>query len=92
MTTATIEELENKILRGETVTQSEFAEAVRNNAANTRFNELNKERASLEAKADVNRLAALKGRSKTEKLTPQKGLSLAFEINDLERKINERNK
>jgi cell division septum initiation protein DivIVA len=91
MTDYTVKELEEKIMNGETVSSSEMANAMRNADAAQRIAELNEERIVRTAQADVAKLAALK-KQFSNAVSPTEQMSLGYEINDLEKKINDTNK
>jgi hypothetical protein len=91
MTNYTVKELEERILSGESVSAAEFADAMRNADAASRIAELNEERIVRNAQSDVAKLAALK-KQFSNAVSPTEQMSIAYEINELEKKINDANK
>jgi hypothetical protein len=85
MTDYTVKELEEKILNGEPVTPSEFADAMRNADAASRIAELTTHRELETAKAQLAEIEALKEQA-SKAITPRERLTLGYQINDLEKK------
>ncbi len=84
MTDYTVKELEEKIMNGETVSPSEFADAMRNAAASDRIAQLTTQRIVRNAQADADRIKALREMSNRPDLTPFEELKLANQIELLE--------
>ncbi len=83
----TVKELEEKIMSGESVSPSELADAMRNADAADRIAELTTQRTVRNAQADAAHLAELK-KQFSNAVTPTETLSLAYQINDLEKKYD----
>jgi hypothetical protein len=87
MTNYTVRELEERILSGENVSQSEFADAMRNAGAADRIAELTTQRIVRNAQADTAKLAALK-KQFGNALSPTEQMAIGYEINELEKKYD----
>ncbi len=88
-----VEQLEKKILAGESVSPAEYMEARKNKGAAKRIAELTAQGETERRKADIDALAALKLRAEQPEFTGSAGISMAYDISDLEKKIkNDTNK
>jgi hypothetical protein len=81
-----MQQLEEKILNGETVTPSEFADAMRNADAEKRIAQLTTERELETAKTQLAELEALKEQAGKD-ITPLERMGLGYKISDMEKKL-----
>ncbi len=86
MTNHTVEELEQKIMDGGSVSAAELADATRLADATKRIAQLTAERTVRNAQNDIEQLATLNRRVAQDNLTPQQRTVAALEILDLEQK------
>ncbi len=86
MSDYTMQQLEEKILNGETVTPSEFADAMRNADAEKRIAQLTTERELETAKTQLAELEALKEQAGKD-ITPLERMGLGYKISDMEKKL-----
>ncbi len=91
MSDYTVKELEQKIMSGETVSPSEFADAMRNADAASRIAELTKQRELETAKTHLVELAVLKEQAGRD-ITPVERMKLGYKISDMEKKNADTNK
>ncbi len=91
MTDYTMQQLEEKIMNGETVSPSEFADAMRNADAEKRIAELTTQRELETAKTQLAELEALKEQAGKD-ITPLERMGLGYKISDMEKKLNDKNK
>jgi hypothetical protein len=86
MTDYTMQQLEEKIMNGETVSPSEFADAMRNADAEKRIAELTTQRELETAKTQLAELEALKEQAGKD-ITPFERMGLGYKISDMEKKL-----
>jgi hypothetical protein len=92
MTDYTVRELEEKIMNGETVSPSEFAEAMRNAEAADRIAELTKKGEQAMAENYLHELETLKQQANSANLNAGNRITIGCKISELEKKINDTNK
>jgi hypothetical protein len=85
MTNHTVEELEQKIMDGGSVSAAELADATRLADATKRINQLTAERTKRTAQSDVEQLGALNRRVASDNLPPSERISLALKISEVEK-------
>jgi hypothetical protein len=86
MTNQTVEELEQKIMDGGSVSAAELADATRLADATKRIAQLTAERTKRTAQSDIEQLAALNRRAASDNLPPTERIITALEILNLEKK------
>jgi hypothetical protein len=86
MINQTVEELEQKIADGGSVSAAELADATRLADATKRIAQLTAERTKRTAQSDVEQLGALNRRVASDNLPPTERIITALEILDLEQK------
>jgi hypothetical protein len=86
MTDYTVKELEQKIMNGETVSPSEFADAMRNADAASRIAQLTTQRELETAKTQLAELEALREQAGKD-ITPVERMGLGYKISDMEKKL-----
>jgi hypothetical protein len=91
MTDYTVEQLEEKIMNGETVSTVEFADAMRNADAASRIAQLTTERELETAKTHLAELETLKEQAGRD-ITPVERMRLGYKISDMEKKNADTNK
>jgi hypothetical protein len=87
MTDYTVKELEEKIMNGETVSASEFSDAMRNADAASRIAQLTTERELETAKTQLAELEALKEQARKD-ITPVERMRLGYKISEMEKKYD----
>jgi hypothetical protein len=86
-----VEELEQRILNGETVTPLELAQAQQTSDAAKRIAQLTTERELESAKTQLAELEALREQAGKD-ITPVERMGLGYKISDMEKKLNDKNK
>jgi hypothetical protein len=87
MTNHTVEELEQKIMDGGSVSAAELADATRLADATKRISQLTAERTARTAQSDIEQLGELKAEANRD-LLPRERISVALKISEMEKNIN----